>query len=109
MTVQTLVPLLIRPGSKIETTLKSVFVEIKNSVIGDNSKVPHLSYIGDSDIGKGVNIGCGSITVNYDGRQKHRTVVEDDAFIGCNVNLVSPVVVKHNAFVGAGQQLQGSA
>jgi bifunctional UDP-N-acetylglucosamine pyrophosphorylase/glucosamine-1-phosphate N-acetyltransferase len=96
----------IRPGSKIGDHIKiGDFVEIKNSVIGDNSKVPHLSYIGDSDIGKGVNIGCGSITVNYDGRQKHRTVVEDDAFIGCNVNLVSPVVVKHNAFVGAGSTI----
>ena len=96
----------IRPGSKIGDHIKiGDFVEIKNSVIGNNSKVPHLSYIGDSDIGKGVNIGCGSITVNYDGKKKHRTVVEDNAFIGCNVNLVSPVLVKNNAFVGAGSTI----
>lgn len=96
----------IRPGSKIGDNIKiGDFVEIKNSVIGNNSKVPHLSYVGDADIGSGVNIGCGSITVNYDGLKKHRTIIEDNAFIGCNVNLISPVVVKHNAFIGAGSTI----
>lgn len=96
----------IRPGSKIGSNIKiGDFVEIKNSVIGDKSKVPHLSYIGDADIGKGVNIGCGAIVVNYDGKEKHRTVVGDHAFVGCNVNLVSPVVVKDNAYIAAGSTI----
>lgn len=81
------------------------FVEIKNSVIGAGSKVPHLSYIGDTDMGAGVNIGSGTITVNYDGRSKHRTVIEDKAFIGCNANLVAPVTVGRGAYVGAGSTI----
>jgi bifunctional UDP-N-acetylglucosamine pyrophosphorylase/glucosamine-1-phosphate N-acetyltransferase len=93
----------IRPGSKIGQNIKiGDFVEIKNAVIGDNTKIPHLSYVGDADIGKGVNMGCGSITVNYDGKKKHRTVIGDHVFVGCNVNLVSPVVVKDNAYIAAG-------
>lgn len=96
----------IRPGSKIGENIKiGDFVEIKNSVIGDNTKVPHLSYVGDADIGKGVNIGCGAVVVNYDGQKKHRTVVGDRAFVGCNVNLVSPVVVKDNAYIAAGSTI----
>lgn len=96
----------IRPGSRIGSNIKiGDFVEIKNSVIGDNTKVPHLSYVGDADIGKGVNIGCGAIVVNYDGKVKHRTVVGDHAFVGCNVNLVSPVVVKDNAYIAAGSTI----
>ena len=78
------------------------FVEIKKSVIGEGSKVNHLSYVGDSDIGKGANIGAGTITCNYDGANKHRTVIGDNAFIGSNTALVAPVTVGANATIGAG-------
>lgn len=96
----------IRPGSNIGRNVKiGDFVEVKNSNIGDKTKISHLSYAGDADIGKNVNIGCGAVVVNYDGRKKHRTVVGDDAFIGCNVNLVSPVVVNEHAFIAAGSTI----
>lgn len=78
------------------------FAEIKNSSAGEGSKFPHHSYVGDSTIGAGVNIGAGVVTVNYDGRHKHRTVVEDGAFIGCNANLIAPVIVGGGAYVAAG-------
>ncbi|MDR3644091.1 MAG: bifunctional UDP-N-acetylglucosamine diphosphorylase/glucosamine-1-phosphate N-acetyltransferase GlmU, partial [Clostridia bacterium] len=78
------------------------FVEIKNSGIGEGTKVSHLTYVGDSDIGAQVNFGCGCVTVNYDGVSKHRTKVCDHAFIGCNTNLVSPVEVGENAYTAAG-------
>jgi bifunctional UDP-N-acetylglucosamine pyrophosphorylase/glucosamine-1-phosphate N-acetyltransferase len=81
------------------------FVEIKNSQVGPGTKLPHLSYIGDADLGAGINIGCGTITVNYDGKKKHRTVIEDNAFIGCNSNLVAPVTVGSGAYVGAGSTI----
>ncbi|ERT59265.1 bifunctional UDP-N-acetylglucosamine diphosphorylase/glucosamine-1-phosphate N-acetyltransferase GlmU [Megasphaera vaginalis (ex Srinivasan et al. 2021)] len=78
------------------------YMEVKNSKIGDGTKLPHLSYIGDSDVGSGVNIGCGTITVNYDGKVKHRTTIADHAFVGCNSNLVAPVTVGEYAYVAAG-------
>jgi len=81
------------------------FVEVKNSQVGVGSKIPHLSYIGDTDIGTGVNIGSGTITVNYDGKNKHRTILEDGVFIGCNTNLVAPVTVGKGAFVAAGSTI----
>ena len=81
------------------------FVEVKKSVIDDNSKVSHLSYIGDAEIGQNVNIGCGTITVNYDGKNKFKTVIEDDVFVGCNSNLVAPVTVKEGAYVAAGSTI----
>ncbi len=93
----------IRPGCVIgEKTRIGDFVELKNSRIGDGTKVSHLTYIGDSDFGKGINVGCGVVTVNYDGKKKYRTTVEDHAFIGCNVNLVSPVKVGRGAYLAAG-------
>jgi bifunctional UDP-N-acetylglucosamine pyrophosphorylase/glucosamine-1-phosphate N-acetyltransferase len=96
----------LRPGSKVGKEAKiGDFVEIKNSVIGDGSKVPHLSYIGDAEIGKGVNMGCGSIIVNYDGVKKHKTIVEDGAFVGCNSNLIAPVRVGKDAYVAAGSTI----
>lgn len=96
----------IRPGSKIENQVKiGDFVEVKNSVIGQGTKVPHLSYVGDADIGSGTNIGCGTITVNYDGIAKHRTTVGNNAFIGCNTNLVAPVTVGDRAYVAAGSTI----
>lgn len=96
----------IRPDTKIAAHVKiGNFVEVKNSVVGEGTKLPHLSYIGDSDIGAGVNMGCGTITVNYDGKKKFRTKVDDGAFVGCNSNLVAPVSVGANAYIGAGSTI----
>ncbi len=96
----------VRPNSIIGANVHvGNFVEIKNSNIGDGTKLPHLSYIGDSDVGKGVNFGCGSLTVNYDGKNKKRTTVKDHAFIGCNSNLIAPVTVGEYAYVAAGSTI----
>lgn len=96
----------LRPGSEIGCNVKiGDFVEVKNSVIGDNSKASHLAYIGDAEIGKGVNIGCGVVFVNYDGINKNKTIVEDNAFIGSNSNLVAPVTVKENGYVACGSTI----
>lgn len=96
----------IRPGSKIGKHAKiGDFVEIKNSNLGDNTKVSHLTYIGDSDVGSNINFGCGTVTVNYDGKRKFRTVIEDDVFIGCNANLVAPVTIKKGSYVAAGSTI----
>lgn len=93
----------IRPDSNIGSKCKvGDFVEVKNSSMGDGTKASHLTYIGDSDIGRDVNLGCGVVFVNYDGTNKHRSVVEDGAFIGCNTNLVSPVTVETGAYIAAG-------
>lgn len=81
------------------------FVEMKKAVFGKGSKAAHLTYIGDAVVGSDVNIGCGTITVNYDGKNKSQTIIEDNAFIGCNSNLVAPVTVKENAFVAAGSTI----
>lgn len=96
----------IRPDSHLMTGVKmGNFVEVKNSVIGEGSKLPHLSYIGDTDMGSGVNMGCGTITVNYDGKTKFRTKIGNDAFVGCNSNLVAPVEVEDGAYIGAGSTI----
>jgi bifunctional UDP-N-acetylglucosamine pyrophosphorylase/glucosamine-1-phosphate N-acetyltransferase len=93
----------IRPNSVIGDHVKiGDFVEIKNSVIGDNTKVSHLTYVGDSDLGEGINLGCGVVFVNYDGQKKYRSRIGDGAFIGCNVNIISPVEVGAHAYVAAG-------
>ncbi len=93
----------LRPNCHLKAGVKiGNFVEVKNSTLGEGTKSAHLSYIGDATVGAGVNFGCGTIVVNYDGIEKHRTVVEDGAFIGCNANLLSPVKVGKNAFVAAG-------
>lgn len=93
----------IRPGTVIGRNARiGNFVEIKNSSVGDDTKISHLSYAGDSIIGENVNIGCGCATVNFDGRNKHKTIIDDGAFIGCGVNLVAPVKVGKDAFVAAG-------
>lgn len=81
------------------------FVELKNAIMGKKSASAHLSYLGDTTIGEQVNIGCGVITVNYDGAYKHQTTIEDDAFIGCNANLVAPVTIGKSAFVAAGSTI----
>lgn len=96
----------LRPNTHLSSGVKvGNFVEVKNSMIGKGSKLPHLSYIGDTDMGERVNIGSGTITVNYDGVYKHRTTIEDDAFIGCNSNLVAPVVIERGAYVAAGSTI----
>ena len=96
----------LRPNSKIGEHVKiGDFVEIKNSTIDDGTKVSHLTYVGDSDVGKNVNFGCGTVTVNYDGKNKFRTTIGDNAFIGCNTNLIAPVTVKENAFTAAGSTI----
>lgn len=93
----------IRPGSRISDGVKiGDFVEIKNSTIGVGTSVSHLTYIGDSDVGSGCNFGCGVVTVNYDGTSKHRTVVGDNTFVGCNVNLVAPVKLGDRVYAAAG-------
>lgn len=96
----------LRPDTVVADKVKiGNFVEIKNSNVGEGSKLPHLQYIGDSDIGKNVNMGCGCITVNYDSKFKHRTVIEDNAFVGCNSNLVAPVTVGAGSYVAAGSTI----
>lgn len=99
----------IRPDSHIGDHCRvGDFVEVKNSTFGDGSKASHLSYIGDSDVGQNVNIGCGVVFVNYDGIKKHHSIVKDGAFIGCNVNLISPVVLEEDAYVAAGSTVTGN-
>lgn len=96
----------IRPNTHLKEHVKiGNFVEVKNSVVGEGTKLPHLSYIGDCDMGSGVNMGCGTITVNYDGKTKFRTKVGNNAFVGCNSNLVAPVTVEDGAYIGAGSTI----
>jgi bifunctional UDP-N-acetylglucosamine pyrophosphorylase/glucosamine-1-phosphate N-acetyltransferase len=96
----------LRPGSMIGKSVKvGDFVEIKNSIIGNNSKVPHLSYVGDADVGSNVNIGCGTVLVNFDGKTKHRSKIGDNVFVGCNSNLVSPVNIENNSYIAAGSTI----
>lgn len=96
----------IRPNCVLDNNVHiGDFVEVKNSNIGKGTKVAHLTYVGDSDVGGGVNFGCGVVTVNYDGVKKSRTVIGDDAFIGCNTNLVAPVKVGNRAYTAAGSTI----
>ena len=93
----------LRPGTILKSGTKvGNFVEVKKSVIGNNSKLNHLSYIGDSKIGKRVNIGAGTITCNYDGIKKSKTIINDDAFIGSNSSLVAPIKLEKKSVIGAG-------
>ena len=78
---------------------------MKNSTIGNGTKVSHLTYIGDSDVGERINFGCGTVTVNYDGVKKYRTTIKDDAFIGCNTNLIAPVTVEQGSYIAAGSTI----
>ena len=96
----------LRPNSHVGENCKiGNFVEVKNSNVGDGSKMSHLAYIGDADVGSGVNIGCGVVVVNYDGRDKFRAKVGDNAFIGSNANLVAPIEVEENGYVAAGSTI----
>jgi bifunctional UDP-N-acetylglucosamine pyrophosphorylase/glucosamine-1-phosphate N-acetyltransferase len=93
----------LRPNCHLKEDVKvGNFVEIKNSVLGAGSKSAHLSYIGDADVGSKVNFGCGTIVVNYDGFEKHRTTVGDGVFIGCNANLIAPLRLNDHTFIAAG-------
>ena len=100
----------LRPGTELERGSKvGNFVEVKNSSIGENSKASHLSYIGDTTVGRSVNIGAGTITCNYDGVNKHKTVIGDGAFIGSDTQLVAPVTVGENATIAAGTTVSKDA
>jgi bifunctional UDP-N-acetylglucosamine pyrophosphorylase/glucosamine-1-phosphate N-acetyltransferase len=100
----------LRPGSELMQSSKAGnFVEIKKSTIGQGSKVNHLSYVGDATVGSHANIGAGTITCNYDGANKHQTVIGDNAFIGSGVELVAPVEVKEGATIGAGSTISKEA
>ena len=93
----------LRPKTKIGKKSKiGNFVEIKNSKIGNNVSIAHLSYVGDSEIGNNVNIGAGTITCNYDGKKKHKTIIKDNVFIGSNTSLIAPVVIESKSRIGAG-------
>lgn len=93
----------IRPGNNIGKHARiGDFVEMKNSNFGDHSKASHLTYVGDGDVGKNVNLGCGVVFVNYDGKHKHRTYVGDNSFVGCNANLIAPVRINENTYIAAG-------
>lgn len=98
----------VRPGSRIGDHVKAGdFVEIKNSTIGDGTKISHLTYVGDSDVGREVNFGCGTVTCNYDGFAKYRCTIGDRAFLGCNTNLIAPVTVGEGAYTAAGSTITG--
>ena len=98
----------IRPHCQVGDGCKvGAYVEIKNAVFGPGTKLSHLTYVGDADVGSGVNFGCGTITSNYDGFRKHRTVIGDNVFVGCNTNLVPPVTVGDGAYIAAGTTVTG--
>ena len=93
----------LRPQSRIGSKCKiGDFVEVKNSTVGEQTAIAHLTYVGDSDVGKKVNFGCGTVTVNYDGLKKQRCVIGDNCFIGCNTNLIAPVELGKGAYTAAG-------
>ncbi|MBQ3462651.1 MAG: bifunctional UDP-N-acetylglucosamine diphosphorylase/glucosamine-1-phosphate N-acetyltransferase GlmU [Clostridia bacterium] len=96
----------VRPNCKVGTDVKvGDFVELKNSNIGNGTKISHLTYIGDSDVGERVNFGCGTVTCNYDGKNKFRTVIGDDCFVGCNTNFVAPVKTGDGVYIAAGSTI----
>lgn len=96
----------VRPNSHIGDDIKvGDFVEVKNSTIGNGTKISHLTYVGDSDVGQHVNFGCGTVTTNYDGFKKYRCTIGDHAFLGCNTNLIAPVTVGEGAYTAAGSTI----
>jgi len=96
----------LRPGTKLENKVKvGRFVEMKKAIIHEGAKVPHLTYMGDAEVGKKANIGAGTITCNYDGKNKFKTTIGDNAFVGCNVNLVAPVTVGSDTYIAAGSTI----
>jgi bifunctional UDP-N-acetylglucosamine pyrophosphorylase/glucosamine-1-phosphate N-acetyltransferase len=100
----------LRPGTVLSAGSRvGNFVEIKKARLGENSKASHLSYLGDSTIGNNVNVGAGTITCNYDGANKHETIIEDDVFIGSDTQLVAPVTIGRGATIGAGSTVTRNA
>lgn len=96
----------IRPESTIGKSVRiGDFVEVKKSTIGDKTKVSHLTYIGDAEVGSGCNFGCGTVVVNYDGKKKNKTLIGNNSFIGCNTNLISPVKVNDDTYIAAGSTI----
>ncbi|QNO14877.1 bifunctional UDP-N-acetylglucosamine diphosphorylase/glucosamine-1-phosphate N-acetyltransferase GlmU [Alkalicella caledoniensis] len=96
----------LRPNTKVGNSVRvGNFVELKNTSMADNSKAAHLAYLGDAQVGENVNIGCGTITVNYDGKNKFKTIIESDVFVGSNSNLVAPVTLKKGSFIAAGSTI----
>ena len=96
----------VRHGCTVGDDIKvGDFVELKNSTIGHGTKISHLTYVGDTDLGQRINLGCGTVTVNYDGKSKYRCTVEDDCFIGCNTNMVAPVTIGKGSYVAAGSTI----
>jgi bifunctional UDP-N-acetylglucosamine pyrophosphorylase/glucosamine-1-phosphate N-acetyltransferase len=96
----------LRPGTRLAARARvGAFVQTKNATVGEGAKIPHLAYVGDAEVGAGANVACGVVTVNYDGRDKHRTVVGEGAFVGCGTMLVAPVSVGDRAFIGAGSTI----
>lgn len=96
----------LRPNSNLANNVKvGDFVEVKNSNVGEKTSIAHLTYVGDSDVGCHVNFGCGTVTVNYDGKKKYRTVIGNNVFVGCNTNLVAPVTVEDNTYIAAGSTI----
>ena len=99
----------LRPGNKVFNNVKiGNFCEVKKSIINDNTKLSHLTYVGDAEIGKNCNIGCGVIFCNYDGKNKYKTYVGDHVFIGSNVNLIAPIKIESNSFIAAGTTVNKS-
>jgi len=99
----------LRPGVELANNVKiGNFVEIKKSEIGEGTKISHLTYVGDSVVGKKCNFGCGTITCNYDGVNKHKTIIGDNVFIGSNTNIVAPVEIKDDCFIAAGSTITKS-
>jgi bifunctional UDP-N-acetylglucosamine pyrophosphorylase / glucosamine-1-phosphate N-acetyltransferase len=96
----------LRPGTQLGRRTKAgAFVQTKNATVGEGSKLPHLAYVGDATVGEGVNIACGVVTVNYDGRTKSHTTIEDGAFVGCDTMLIAPVTIGAGAYVAAGSTI----
>jgi bifunctional UDP-N-acetylglucosamine pyrophosphorylase / glucosamine-1-phosphate N-acetyltransferase len=96
----------LRPGTRLGSRTKAgAFVQTKNATVGEGSKLPHLAYVGDATVGEGVNIACGVVTVNYDGRTKSHTTIEDGAFVGCDTMLIAPVTIGEGAYVAAGSTI----
>ena len=100
----------LRPGTALDKKFKiGNFVEIKKSEIGEGSKVPHLSYVGDALLGKHVNFGAGSITCNYDGKNKHQTIIGNNVFVGSDSQLIAPIKIGDGAYIGAGSTITKDA
>ncbi len=98
----------LRPGAILKDDVRIGNAEIKNSIVGKNTKIPHFAYIGDAKIGKNVNIGAGTVTCNYDGEEKHKTIIEDNVFVGSNVTLIPPITIGKNTYIGAGSTITRS-